>query len=79
MISDGDIHIYGTLLGRALAGINGDEDSRIYVKSMQAELVAIGGLFTSGDALPDPVEMSNLPCMVFVSDKKLSFAIASAF
>ena len=46
---------------------------------MQAELVAIGSLFTAGDALPDPVELSTLPCMAFVSNKKLSFAIASQF
>uniref|UniRef100_A0A7S4IIB7 Septum site-determining protein MinC n=1 Tax=Vannella robusta TaxID=1487602 RepID=A0A7S4IIB7_9EUKA len=79
VLSDGDIHIHGSLFGRALAGISGDEESRIYTKSMQAELVAIGGLFTSGDSLPDPVEASTLPCMVFVSEKKLSFALASAF
>jgi septum site-determining protein MinC len=80
VLSDGDIHIHGTLFGRALAGISGDEDSRIYTKSMQAELVAISGLYTSGDSLPDPVEASSLPCMVFISeDQKLSFALASQF
>jgi len=81
VLSDGDIHIHGILHGRALAGISGDENARIYTKSMQAELVAIGGLYTSGDALPDPVkEAKAQPCMVFVSeDKKLSFALSSQF
>lgn len=46
---------------------------------MQAEFLAIGGLYTSGDCLPDPVENSTQPCMVFVSNGNLSFALASPF
>lgn len=43
LLADGNIHVYGTLRGRALAGINGDEKSRIFCHNLQAELVAIAG------------------------------------
>ena len=45
LIADGDIHIYAPLRGRALAGARGDVTARIYAQSMEAELVAIAGLF----------------------------------
>lgn len=43
LLADGNIHVYGTLRGRALAGINGNENARIFCHSLQAELVAISG------------------------------------
>jgi len=45
LIADGDIHIYAPLRGRALAGARGNTAARIYVQSMEAELVAIAGYF----------------------------------
>lgn len=45
VIADGNIHIYATLRGRALAGASGDENARIFVQSMQAELVSIAGIY----------------------------------
>lgn len=77
IISDGDIHIYGTLYGRALAGASGDDEAKIFVTSMKPELVAVGGLFTAGDLIPQEVENGNVPCMIFVSEKKLLFAVAN--
>lgn len=43
LLADGNIHVYGTLRGRALAGINGNEDARIFCNQLEAELVAIAG------------------------------------
>lgn len=43
LIADGHIHIYGTLRGRALAGVSGNEGARIFCKSLEADLVAIAG------------------------------------
>lgn len=43
LLADGNIHVYGTLRGRALAGINGNENARIFCHQLQAELVAISG------------------------------------
>ncbi len=45
LLADGHIHIYGTLRGRALAGLNGDTSARIFCQSLQAELVSIAGLY----------------------------------
>jgi septum site-determining protein MinC len=45
LLADGNIHIYGTLRGRALAGINGDEKARIFCHGLEAELVSIAGQY----------------------------------
>lgn len=56
LIADGDIHIYAPLRGRALAGARGNTAARIYVQSMEAELVAIAGYFQVFDeGIPDDV------------------------
>ena len=45
VIADGNIHIYSTMRGRALAGVLGDVNASIFCQSMEAELVAIAGNF----------------------------------
>ena len=45
VIADGNIHIYAPLRGRALAGESGDKTARIFVQSMQAELVSVAGIY----------------------------------
>lgn len=53
VIADGNIHIYGTLRGRAIAGAQGDTSARIYCSNMQAELVSINGNYWLSDSLQD--------------------------
>jgi septum site-determining protein MinC len=43
LLADGHVHVYGTLRGRALAGVSGDTSARIFCRSLQAELVSIAG------------------------------------
>lgn len=45
LIADGDIHIYAPLRGRALAGAHGNQDARIFVHRLEAELISIAGCF----------------------------------
>lgn len=45
VVADGNIHIYGHLRGRALAGAQGDRQARIFCLDMEAELVAIAGCY----------------------------------
>ena len=45
LLADGNIHVYGTLRGRALAGINGDTNARIFCNHLEAELVSIAGQY----------------------------------
>jgi septum site-determining protein MinC len=43
LLADGNIHVYGALRGRALAGVKGNRDSRIFCHNLQAELVSVAG------------------------------------
>ena len=53
LIARGNIHIYGRMRGRALAGVNGDTQARIFCQNLEAELIAIAGLYkTSDDMAP---------------------------
>ena len=45
LIADGDIHIYAPLRGRAIAGAHGNQDARIFVHRLEAELISIAGCF----------------------------------
>jgi len=49
LIAVGNIHVYGSLRGRALAGVNGDLSARIFCASLEAELIAIAGLYKTSD------------------------------
>jgi septum site-determining protein MinC len=51
VIADGNIHIYGTLRGRALAGAKGNKNAKIYWQNLRAELVSIGGNYMMSDGL----------------------------
>lgn len=51
VIADGNIHIYGALRGRALAGVRGDAESRIFCQSLEAELVSIAGRYRISEQL----------------------------
>ncbi|MDG9729270.1 septum site-determining protein MinC [Ignatzschineria sp. RMDPL8A] len=45
LLATGNIHVYGPLRGRALAGINGNRSARIFCQSLEAELVSIAGQY----------------------------------
>lgn len=53
LIAHGNIHVYGALRGRALAGVHGDAAARIFCQGLEAELIAIAGLYKLSDAV-DP-------------------------
>lgn len=51
VLADGHIHIYGPLRGRALAGVLGDSNARIFCKSLEAELISIAGHYLVNENL----------------------------
>lgn len=51
LLADGHIHIMGPLRGRALAGMNGDQNAMIFCKSLEAELVSIAGQYQISEGL----------------------------
>lgn len=52
LIADGHIHVYGCLRGRALAGIHGNKQARIFCLSLEAELISIAGYYLTRDEIP---------------------------
>jgi septum site-determining protein MinC len=49
IVAGGSIHIYGTLRGRAMAGVNGNSAARIYCQRIEAELLAIDGYYQTAE------------------------------
>ena len=43
LMADGDIHVYGRLQGRAIAGISGCETAAVFASNFEASLVGIAG------------------------------------
>ncbi len=52
VMSAGSIHVYGTLRGRAIAGLGGNPSARIFCGKLQAELLAIDGVYQTADDMP---------------------------
>ncbi|HRD68672.1 MAG TPA: septum site-determining protein MinC [Legionella sp.] len=67
LLADGNIHVYGALRGRALAGISGDVEARIYCHSLEAELVSIAGFYRLSDAI-EPIDG---PCQIYLVDEHI--------
>jgi len=49
IVAGGSIHVYGTLRGRAMAGVNGNAAARIYCQRIEAELLAIDGYYQTAE------------------------------
>ncbi len=49
VIAGGSIHVYGTLRGRAIAGLTGNNRARIFCRKLEAELLAIDGVYQTAD------------------------------
>ncbi|MGC1182865.1 septum site-determining protein MinC [Legionella sp.] len=64
LLADGSIHVYGALRGRALAGISGDKEARIFCQSLEAELLSIAGFYRLSLA----IEPYNGPCQIYLLD-----------
>src|SRR4029079_6861462 len=54
LLADGNIHVYGRLKGRAVAGARGARDAQVFCLALDAELVGVDtGYLTSDDIPPD--------------------------
>jgi septum site-determining protein MinC len=70
LLSDGNIHVYGTLRGRALAGVTGDTTARIFCLDMQAELISIASRYVVSDSLQKHANQG--PMQIYLDDGKLT-------
>lgn len=70
LIADGDIHVYAPMRGKAIAGARGNEDARIFVQSLEAELLSIAGCFkVFEDGIPENVHTK--PAQVHLEGSRL--------
>jgi len=74
VVADGNVHIYGPLRGRALAGAQGDREARIFCQNMAAELVAIAGRYQVLEELV-PREVRGRAVQVYLDGEKLRFEL----
>lgn len=63
VIADGNIHIYGPLRGKAMAGARGDVAARIFTTGFDAELVAVAGIYRVIDIKVSP-EVHQRPTVI---------------
>jgi septum site-determining protein MinC len=70
IVADGNIHVYGPLRGRALAGASGDKDARIFCSRLEAELVSIAGRYLISEQLP--ADHQGLPVQIALVDDRLT-------
>lgn len=70
LVADGNIHVYGVLRGRALAGAHGDASARIFCSRLEAELVSIAGRYLVSDQLPP--EHRGAPVEIALVDDRLT-------
>lgn len=69
LMADGNIHVYGALRGRALAGMKGDTDARIFCQNLEAELVSVAGHYRVSENIPK--ELKGVPVQIFLDQKIL--------
>jgi septum site-determining protein MinC len=70
LVADGNIHVYGPLRGRALAGASGDTGARIFCSRLEAELVSIAGRYLVSEQLP--AEQRGFPAQIALVDDQLT-------
>lgn len=70
VIADGNIHVYGPLRGKAMAGARGDGLARVFTTSLDAELVAVAGVYRVIDTKL-PATVHRKASMVYLKDQSL--------
>src|SRR3984893_16049632 len=70
LVADGNIHVYGALRGRAMAGASGDVEARIFCSRLEAELVSIAGRYLVSEQLP--AEQRGFPVQIVLVDDQLT-------
>jgi septum site-determining protein MinC len=75
VVAGGSIHIYGALRGRAIAGSTGNAHARIFCNKLEAELIAIDGLYRTADEM-DP-QYRGRPVQAWLDGETMSMAALS--
>jgi septum site-determining protein MinC len=75
VVAGGSIHIYGALRGRAIAGSTGNAEARIFCNKLEAELIAIDGLYRTADEM-EP-EFRGRPVQAWLDGETMAMALLS--
>ena len=51
VLADGHVHIYGSLKGKAIAGVQGDAAARIFAQALDPQLASVAGIYSAGEDL----------------------------
>jgi septum site-determining protein MinC len=73
VVAGGSIHVYGTLRGRAIAGSTGNAAARIFCNKLEAELIAIDGLYRTADEM-DP-QFRGQPVQAWLEGETMAMAV----
>ncbi len=69
LFAEGSIHVYGSLRGRALAGVQGNANARIFCLDLQAELISIAGNYKISEDLQG--HLRNRPVQIYLQENSL--------
>ncbi|TWX49232.1 septum site-determining protein MinC [Colwellia hornerae] len=69
VIADGNIHVYGSLRGRAIAGAKGHHHAQIYCQNLEAELVSINGNYWLSESME---QHWGSPVYIHLTDSELT-------
>ncbi|WP_343549209.1 septum site-determining protein MinC [Ralstonia sp.] len=72
VIAEGNIYVYASLRGRALAGVKGNLDARIFCTCLEPQLISIAGIYRTGET-PWPDAYASKPAQVRLADNTLVF------
>ena len=72
ILAGGSIHIYGSLRGRAIAGLGGSRQARIFCNKLHAELLAIEGVYKTADDM-DP-KLHGRSIQAWLDGERMSIA-----
>ncbi|HEF5871847.1 TPA: septum site-determining protein MinC [Burkholderia cenocepacia] len=70
IIAEGNIHIYAPLRGRALAGVHGNHDARIFCTCLEPELISIAGIYRTTEN-PLPADVLGKSVQIRLEEEKL--------
>jgi septum site-determining protein MinC len=73
VMAGGSVHIYGTLRGRAVAGLSGHPNARIFCSKLQAELLAIDGVYQTADGMPS--EALGKPVQAWLDGAQMKISV----
>ena len=70
VLADQNIHVYGPLRGRALCGVSGGSNTRIFCQSLEAELVSVAGNYRVLEEIP--ADLRGKPAQIWLDKDRLN-------